>query len=192
MNVNSLNSISAMQKVSNAPAFKGCTCKGKEVTQNTDTKLEGLSAKGAMSQPCVKNTTLTFTDNNETGEHTVTVGCSLATLDNSLQKDFSPVKLDRKEGQTRREIMKKFIEQTPDIDTCSAQLKDGSVATVSKTDEGFKTTLTKDGESEVIHQYSAGDNKSDIEAFKDFALISLGSLNQSQNPIESITVSAQK
>ena len=44
MNVNSLNTISAMQKVSNAPAFKACSCE-KEVTKPTkEANLTGLYA----------------------------------------------------------------------------------------------------------------------------------------------------
>ena len=183
MNVNFLNSISAMKTVSNAPAFKACGCDMGDKKTTVESNLNGLDAKSAMGKVLIQHSTIAF---DPTGKK-VEVSSGV-----SIKHESPKVELDRKEGQSAREIIKSFIDGSTDIDTCSAQLKDGSVATVSRTDEGFKTTLTKDGESKVIHQHSAGDNRSDIEAFKDFALMSLGSLNQSQNPIESVTVSAQK
>ena len=183
MNVNSLNSISAMKTVSNAPAFKGCGCDMGTKKTAVEANLSGLDAIGNIGKALVHTSTISF---DPTGKKVA------VSSDVSINLESQRVELDRKEGQSAREIIKSFIDGSKDFDTCSAQLKDGSVATVSRTDEGFETTLTKDGESEVIHNYCPGDGKADIEAFKDFALMSLGSLNQSQNPIESVSVSTQK
>ena len=95
MNVNALNTISAMKKVSSTPTFKSCGCE-KETTNSTkEANLTGLYALGSIAQPCIHTTTLSF---DESGKK-LSVSSGISTIDNSQRKDCSSVELDRKEGQ---------------------------------------------------------------------------------------------
>ena len=192
MNVNSLNTISAMQKVSNAPAFKACGCEKATTTPTKEANLTGLYALGSIAQPCIHTTTLSF---DESGKK-LAVSSGISTIDNSQQKECSSVELDRKEGQKTSTIIESFIKQSPNIGGCSVKFTDGSEATIyasSYKKADFETVLTnKNGESQIIHKYTKDSSigKLDMDAYKDAIRTSIASIGF--NDVKSITISAQK
>ena len=60
MNVNALNSVYSMQKVTSTPAFKACGCEKETTKPASEVNLTGLYALGSIAQPCIHTTTLSF------------------------------------------------------------------------------------------------------------------------------------
>lgn len=193
MNVNALNSIHSMQKLSSTPAFKSCTCDKEPQKTTQKQNLSGLEALAAMLTPHKHYVQLDF---NSADGKTFKLTSGISTIDDKEKEVVSSLQIDKKEGKTKTDIINSLLRDTTNLREFSMKLKDGaevSVLALQGCGQKYVSTMTKDGETNVIHQFGfneKGSTKTDVEAYKQAINLVISSIGSEK--ISSVTVATQK
>ena len=194
MNVNTLNSIYSMQKVTSTPAFKASVASREVEESPKKQNMSGLEALAAMLTPHKHYVEVDFSKD-EFGK-TFKLTSGMATIDDKEKEVVSSLTIDKKEGKSRTDIIRAILRDTTNLKEFSFELGNKSVISVvpvSGKGQNFVTTLTKDGKTSVVQEYGFSKNSpemTDVEAYKKAINIAMSTFNPEE--ISKVTVATQR